>query len=312
MIKAGIILAAMLVLLCILTAAGFYAFVFYYPERLHEDPYAPEKKENYGAYAKEMADAIREMDAQPYEEVTIQSRDGYALYGRLYETCPGRPVEIFFHGYHGTRYWDGYGCFWFCRKYGHNLLMVDERAHGKSGSRTITFGICERYDCLAWAQYVAKRMGKETPIILSGVSMGSATVLMAADLPLPDSVRAIIADCGYTSPEAVIGSIARKQHIPVKTGLFFTRLGGRLFGHFNLRESEAVKSVRNTTIPILFIHGTEDQVVPPEMCDELYEACGSFKRRMSMPGAGHAVNAQKDLESYMQGVADFLKSCEIL
>lgn len=304
-------LSAVPVLLCLAASFGFYRFAFYYPKKDREDPQRLDEKENYKAYADEMKKTIYEMDHLPYEEVTIKSRDGYPLYGRLYDNYPGRPLEIFFHGYHGTRYWDGYGCFRYCQEHRHNILMIDERAHGNSGSNTITFGIKERYDCLAWADYAAGRLGKDTKIVLSGVSMGAATVLMASELPLPSSVKAIIADCGYTSPEAIMKETARKEHIPVEAGFFFAKIGARLFGHFNVKESSAVKAVAKTQIPILFIQGTEDQVVPPTMCDELFEACGSVKKRITVKNSGHAVNAMTDPETYMREVELFLKECGI-
>ncbi len=62
---------------------------------------------------------------------------------------------------------------------GHNVLMIEERAHLESEGHTITFGIKERYDALDWIRYALQRFGEDTRIILVGISMGAATVLMA-------------------------------------------------------------------------------------------------------------------------------------
>ena len=94
----------------------------------------------------------------------------------------GCTAYALFHGYHGTFLWDGLGSFRFCRKNHINLLVVDERSHGKSADQIITFGIRECKDVKCWADYAAKRF-PEKSLILSGVSMGSASVMMASVLP---------------------------------------------------------------------------------------------------------------------------------
>ncbi len=309
-----VVIIALIVLLVIFFAAmwGFYSFAFSYPAAKRQKPYElPEESAIHASDAKTVRKVMDEMRTLPYEEVSIRSREGYTLCGRYYDLYPGRPLEIFFHGYHGTPIWDSYGCFRFCRNHQHNILIIEERSHGTSEVKTVTLGIKERYDCLAWADYAAERVGKDTDIILSGVSMGAAIVMMASELPLPSNVKAIIADCGFTSPAAVMKSLAAGMHLPVNIGYFFSKLGARLFGGFDLEESSAIEAVKKTSIPIMFIHGTKDQVVPFPMCGELFDACASRKKKLVVPDSEHALNAIKDYETYEREVEDFLRELHI-
>lgn len=285
---------------------ALYRFTFSYPPKKRIDPHQIPQDGTYRPVTALMQKAMKDMDELPYEEVSIRSEDGYMLYGRYYRQYPGRPTEIFFHGYHGTAMWDGYGCFQFCRQHKHNILMVEVRSHGRSESHTITFGIQERFDCLCWAKYIAEQIGPDADMILSGVSMGAATVMMASELPLPSNVKAVIADCGYTSPKAILKSFAENTCIPATAGYILLKLGAKLFGGFDLEACSAIEAVQQTAIPIMFIHGDQDQVVPFSMCGELFDACASAKRRLTVAGAGHAVNAMADFEAYDREISAFL------
>ena len=306
------ILTACLVLVFLLffTSYLLYRGVFYYPQKKHVDPYQIPDDMLYAPYKNAMLHLLHEMEQTPYEEVSIRSQDGLSLCGRLYLFRPDAPLMLFFHGYHGTFLWDGLGSFRFCRKNHINLLVVDERSHGKSADQIITFGIRECKDVKCWADYAAKRF-PEKSLILSGVSMGSASVMMASVLSLPSSVKALICDCGYTAPAEIIKETIRSFHLPVSFCYALLHFGARIFGHFNLSESTALSAVKQTKLPILFIHGDHDSIVPPKMCDELYDACASRKKKLIITGSQHAVNAMADFDSYEREIMNFLKESGI-
>lgn len=259
-----------------------------------------------------MLSLIAEMDAVPFEPVTILSFDGTKLFGRYYHVRDGAPLHIQFHGYHGAALRDFCGGNKLVRELGHNSLVIDQRAHGKSGGRVITFGIKERQDCLCWIQYACTRFGTQTPIFLSGVSMGAATVLMASELPLPENVRGIIADCPYSSPEAIIRKVIREMRLPPDLAFPFVRLGARLYGHFSVTAASAVNAVTYAKIPILLIHGEDDRFVPCEMSKEIAAACKSPVRLETFPGAGHGLSYMKDTARYIQTTEEFLARCDVL
>ena len=105
------------------------------------------------------------------------------------------------HGYRAGGLTDFAGLYRFYHEQGYDLLVPFQRSHGPSEGKYICFGVKERYDCRDWAEYAVCRAGKDCNLYLSGISMGCATVLMAAGLPLPSNVRAMIGDCAFTSPK---------------------------------------------------------------------------------------------------------------
>ena len=261
----------------------------------------------YDRVKEEMMGNIRRLSAEPYERVSVRSHDGLTLVGKYYAGEPGAPLVLFFHGYRSTGERDASGAFQLSRQKGWHLLMVDQRAHGESGGRTITFGIRERFDCKTWAEYAARRFGPETPIFLWGISMGASTVLMASNLELPPSVRGIAADCGFESPVGIVKSTLRRRRWPMFPVYQFAALGARLFGGFRLNETSALECVKSSHLPILLIHGEEDRIVPCEMAHALRRACASPVTLLTVPGASHGLSWCMDLAAYQGALIRFME-----
>jgi len=300
------------VLTAVLAVAGIvllwsFRTAFYQPTgKKHPDPrkFFGEERDRF-CYP-ELVALVNELEARPYEAVSIVSHDGLKLTGRFYAAPDSDVVEILFHGWRGCALRDGCGGSHLAKKAGHNLLLVDQRAHGDSEGNVITFGILEKYDCLDWVNYAVERLGPDIKILLSGVSMGAATVLMASALPLPQNVRGILADCGYSSPEAIIRKVCRDMKIPDQLGYPFVRISARLFGHFSLRDGGAVEAVKHTKIPILIIHGKQDGFVPHAMCREIYDACASDEKVLvEIEEASHGLAYFYDRARYESAVLDF-------
>lgn len=301
----GFVLAA---LITVLIARFCYNIVFYNRNDKEDDPYLIPPGEQYQAVEDKMRKMVDDVDHAPYEQVYILSDDQLRLAGRYYHISDNAPVMIQFHGYHGNSIREYSGGWRMANSTAFNSLVVDQRAHGKSGGHTITFGIRERFDCLKWVEYISDRFGPDTPIILSGVSMGAATVLMASELPLPGNVIAIMADCPYSSPGAIIRRICRNVRIPGWLAYPFIVLGALLFGRFRLWESSALEAVQNTNIPILLIHGDEDLFVPHEMSLQLKEACAAPCELLIIPGAGHGLSYLVNSGLYEDTVSAFLRN----
>ncbi len=241
---------------------------------------------------------------EPFEPVDIVSHDGLKLHGRYYHFADGAPVAVIMHGYRSNYCRDGNGGFRIAKEYGLNILMPDQRAHGKSEGKHITFGIKEKYDCALWAEYIEKRFGSQTKVVLVGLSMGAATVMMASDIA-GENVKGIIADCGFNSPKDILTEVSRQMKIPGKLGYFFARLGGRIFGRFDTEEADAIKALSKTKIPVLFIHGDSDNYVPCYMSTLCYESCSSKKDILIVEGATHGMSYYVDTKSYTKRVRDF-------
>lgn len=295
-------------------AAAFVADKTYRVTCLHTDkqkqhdsnPHIEFGGEQYKDINPKLHELISEEENTPFEEIEIKSsHDETLLYGRLFRFTDSPIINIFFHGYRGTAFRDGCGGFEMSRDMGINALLVDQRANGRSGGNTITFGILERYDCLDWANYISKRF-PDSKIVLSGVSLGAATVLNASDLDLPENVKCIIADCGFTSPKEIICKVAKEQGYPIKICYPLLKLSCKLRAGFDLDESSALEAVSNTKIPILIIHGDDDRYVPVEMGERLYDACASKKQFLKVHGAPHAASYMIDKDAYTKTAGDFI------
>ena len=242
------------------------------------------------------------------EIVTIRSHDGLILSGRYYHEQDGAPVDICFHGYRSTWKTDFSGGSNLSYQMGHNLLLIDERSHGKSQGNTITFGLLERLDVVQWVNYITKRFGIDTPIFLYGVSMGGATVLMAPQEQLPSNVKGIIADCPFANALEIISHVGKEKPVPSWLIKPFALLGATLFGGFRLNKTDARKELSKAKIPVLIIHGEADTLVPPEMSD-LVSCSPKYITRHTFPGAEHAVSYLVDTDRYSAIIKEFVENC---
>ena len=291
----------------LLISYGCYRFAFYVPPRkpLAEDVIETPKGPAYEPYREKMENWVREARKMPHADVEITSFDGLKLQGRFFEFAPGAPVEIMFHGYRGSAERDMSGGVHRCFKVRRSALVVEQRCSRSSEGNTITMGINEYRDCLKWVDFTIDYLGKDIKIILTGISMGASTVMLAAGEKLPHNVIGILADCGYTSAKAIMFDVMRKLKLPPKLCYPFVKLGAKLFGHFDLDENAPVEAMKRCTLPVIFFHGEDDDFVPCSMSHENYEACAGRKRLVTVPGAGHGLSYAVQPQRYLQELRDF-------
>lgn len=299
------------VFILIILGISYYAFrlAFLAPPHLDTEHYYTPEGEQYDEVREGIRKSVGRMAVRKYESVTITSFDGSKLFARYYHVAENAPVQILFHGYKSSSLLDCSGGSYFAAQLGHNALVVDQRSHGQSDGTVITFGIKERKDCLCWIQYAIERFGKDVPILLSGLSMGAATVLMATDLNLPPNVKGIIADCPYSSPKEIIMKVAKQIHFPPKLMFPFVWLGAFLFGHFNLLESSAIEAIKTCEIPILILHGDADELVPCEMSRMMQQSGAKDITLETFAGAGHGLSYIILPDKYEKTVLEFTKRC---
>ncbi len=295
-------ITAFVLLIILFTAWVCYRMAFYATEKskLPQQEYPTPEGKVYDPHRERMIRFIRETRNLPCEEVCITSFDGLKLWGKFYEYAPGAPIELMMPGYRGLAERDLCGAPQRCFKLGRSVLLVDQRACGRCGGHVITFGIRERYDCQSWAKYLFDRFGPDIPVILTGISMGAATVMMASELPMPENVVGVIADCGYSSPKEIICKVIAQMKLPPKVFYPFVKLGARLFGAFDLEAASPVEAMGRCNFPVFFAHGEEDDFVPMEMSVACYEACRAPKKLLTVPGAGHGLAYLIEHEKYIQ------------
>ena len=298
----GFFVAAALV-----TAFVCYRMAFYVSDKQKKENAArtlPPGQE-YLPFHDQMAAWQAEVKTFPCEKVSVTSFDGLVLKGNYYERFPGAVVELMFHGYRGTAQRDLAGGVQRCFACGRNALIVDQRASGESQGNVISFGINEHRDCVAWVEFMRRHFGPDVKIILTGTSMGAATVLMAAGQPMPDNVIGVLADCGYTSPKEIICMVIAQMKLPPKLAYPFVRLGARLFGRFDLEQLSSETALKNCRLPVFFVHGEADGFVPCEMSRRMHAAYAGRKALYTVPGAEHGLAFPVAGQGYLDALKDF-------
>ncbi len=248
--------------------------------------------------------------AQEIEHITIKSNDGLTLHANFLpaEEPTGR-VAVCHHGYTSRGMNDCSSIAVFLHKLGFDCLIVDNRAHGDSEGKYIGFGILDRYDCLSWINYINERFEGKKEILLYGVSMGAATAVMASGLEeLPKNVKAVVADCAYTSPYDVFSHILKRDyHLPKFPIMNINDRICRKKAGYGFKDYSTLDAVKSTDCPILFIHGKEDKFVPVWMSEKNYAECRSPKELLLVENAGHAASYYENRELYEKTVSDFVE-----
>lgn len=297
-----LLVCAVLLVLALITSLVCFLMVFYSKKRvpLGEDEYAIPPGEIYEVFREEMIGWTKAVRSLPHEDIEITSHDGLTLRGKYYECEAGAPVEILLHGYKGNAERDLCGAVERAFKVRRNALIVDHRAAGFSDGHVISFGINERRDCLGWIEKVIERFGTDVKIVITGISMGAATVMMAAGEDLPSNVISVLADCGYTSPKEIICKVVKDMKLPAKIFYPFIKLGARIYGGFDLEEASPIEAMKRCSVPIVFVHGDTDDFVPYDMSVRLFNECASEKKiLMTVKGAGHGLAYPVDREGYV-------------
>lgn len=297
----------LIMIVVLLITYGCFLFSFHVRKRktLADDRILLPDGAIYEPYHEDMTRWIREIRQMPHEDVSIVSHDGLKLTGKYYEFAPGAPVELMFHGYRGSAERDLSGGVQRCFRLGRSALVVEQRGSNTSEGNVITFGIKEYRDCLQWIEFVIDRLGPDVKIILTGISMGASTVLMAAGRELPENVIGVLADCGFNSAKDIMYHVMGQMGLPAKLCYPFLKLGAKLFGGFDLDSYSAEEAMKSCKVPVIFFHGEDDDFVPCEMSKINYDACASRKQLVTIPGVGHGLSYPKAPEMYLNALRNF-------
>lgn len=267
------------------------------------------KESKLNKYLDEMKSNLEYIESLPSEWHYIKTIDNITLAGRLFKYPKSKKIVILFHGYRSIAENDFSFYFKWYFENGYTILLVDQRAHGKSQGDYITFGIKERYDCLKWCEYVNSTFEYVDEIILGGMSMGATTVLLASELELPSKVKCIIADCGFTAPKDIIMKVATSKYgIDASIILPLINIMCQIKAGFNIYECNVKDAMERTKIPILFIHGLSDDFVPCRMTRENYEVCRSKKDLLLVECVNHGFSCVQHKDKVYRKIDDFLKS----
>ena len=242
----------------------------------------------------------------PDEDWTLESFDGLKLYAKKFSPAEkNNRWAILVHGY-GR---DGTFAYDYAEEYlkrGWNVLVPDLRAAGKSDGKFITMGALESRDVFEWM----KKISDENPdakIVLHGVSMGAATVLMTAALE-PKNLVAVVEDCGYTSAyEMFAAQLEKIFGLPEYPVMPCADIVCKMKTTVKISDAAPLAVVDKIKVPVLFIHGDEDKLVPFEMMGKLFDKTAAPKEKFVVEGAGHADSKRKNPAAYFDRVFKFLE-----
>lgn len=262
---------------------------------------------DFSGYLKHRDAHRKILESLKFEHLSIQAEDGIKLAGYYYANpLSSKRTAVLVHG-HSSNGFEGYAAVGL--KYidhGYNILLVDNRACGNSEGKWCTFGILERSDTLKWVEYLVQR-DPDCSIVLHGTSLGGACVCMMMDLNLPSQVKAAVSDCAFSNIRKQLEYMIRvTAHIP--PGLILPEVLA-WFHHWtdlSVDSCSPLESVRQSRIPMMFIHGTLDHYVPMENAKVLYEACPARKQLLLIEGAGHAASHYIGKETYELELFQFL------
>lgn len=242
------------------------------------------------------------------ENITITTFDNLCLYGKFVKTENAKGTVIVVHGYHG-HYISDFGIVLNVYKnLGYNILMFRHRAHGESQGKYITFGTKEQRDLLSVIEYHNNTFG-EIPIFISGISMGASTVTYVTNKNLPKNVKGVTADCGFTSPYEIIRKVINeKLHFNATFLTYGIDFWCKLLAKFSMKDCSSEEILKESKVPILFIHGEKDDFVPVEMSIKSYNACTSPKQIVIVENAGHGTSYLFDKEKVENALFEFFKT----
>lgn len=240
--------------------------------------------------------------------IKIKSIDNLELCG--YEIQNDKKSDtwiIAVHGYMGR----GLDMVPFAKKFiemGYNVLIIDQRAHGNSQGKYRGMGYLECKDLKEWIKLIASE-NKNSKIILYGVSMGATTVMMETGEELPANVKVCIEDCGYTSIWDEFKSIYKKSlKLPVFPVLNIASIASKIKAGYYFKQASAIKAVKKSKIPTIFIHGKDDKLVPCKMGERLYNVAKCEKEKLIIEKAGHVESYRVDTERYWNKIKEFINA----
>ncbi len=237
----------------------------------------------------------------------VKGYNGTAIYCKVYlQKEYADKWVLVVHGYGGNGDIMDYAS----KKYydkGYNVVIPDLRGHGKSQGKYIGMGKLDKEDISEIIKLIIKG-NPNAVIILHGVSMGGAAVIMAAAENRYGNIKAVISDCSFDRADNIISyQISHNFHIMPYPIVKLLDIICRHRAGYSLRESSPVGQVSKINVPVLFIHGEKDRLVPFKTVHKLYKRAKCKKDLFICHNAGHGVSAFVDRINYWNKIFSFLE-----
>lgn len=305
-ILVGILLFAVLLIVCSVFVSEYLFKIIIYRQKKSSSQKDIDAVASWYRHYPIAKEGRRWLEGMPYINVYIKSFDGLRLYGALLENYSDK-IVICVHGFTGSGKKDFASLAQAYYKNGYNVLLVDNRAHGQSEGKYVGFGVLDRFDLRNWVKYVINRFGSNVQVFLHGISMGAATVLMASSI-MPKNVRGIIADCGFTSVYEIFEYVLKRDyHLPKFPIIYLTNIMSKIRAGYGYKDVNTTAEIARSDIPILFIHGENDEFVPLWMTMKNYSHCKAYKELFIVRESEHAESHYIDKKGYEKRILTFIE-----
>lgn len=305
-ILVGILLFAVLLIVCSVFVSEYLFKIIIYRQKKSSSQKDIDAVASWYRHYPIAKEGRRWLEGMPYINVYIKSFDGLRLYGALLENYSDK-IVICVHGFTGSGKKDFASLAQAYYKNGYNVLLVDNRAHGQSEGKYVGFGVLDRFDLRNWVKYVINRFGSNVQVFLHGISMGAATVLMASSI-MPKNVRGIIADCGFTSVYEIFEYVLKRDyHLPKFPIIYLTNIMSKIRAGYGYKDVNTTAEIARSDIPILFIHGENDEFVPLWMTMKNYSHCKAYKELFIVKESEHAESHYIDKKGYERRILTFIE-----
>ncbi|MBR1811307.1 MAG: alpha/beta hydrolase [Clostridia bacterium] len=256
--------------------------------RLNTITLEPAEKEYFKAHPEEITDHRQWYEITPHDDLTLVSSHGENLFADYIPAeNPTHRYAVIAHGWTSIPKNMATPIRHFSER-GFNILAPHMRAHGKSQEKVVGMSWPDRFDIIDWITYIVDK-DPDAKILLVGVSMGSATVMNVSGEQLPDNVKCIIADCGFTSIWDIFANTLKdRAHLPTRPLMDMMRLVTKAQAGYDIKTAAPLDQVKKSVTPTLFVHGEQDTFIPAAMMYKLYDAAACEKDLLLIPDADHA------------------------
>jgi pimeloyl-ACP methyl ester carboxylesterase len=187
---------------------------------------------------------------------------------------------------------------------GYNILAPDARGCGFSEGRYTGLGWNEHYDLISWINFLLN-YDPNAQIAVMGLDAGGNAVMNCVGDYVPSGVKCMIEDGGFSDMKEIILYTIRK-HRKMNGKLFIPSVDFyvKQFLHFSMNDVSTKHQLENASVPMLFMHGTEDEVVPTSMMFDNYYAYAYEKELFTAEGAGFRETSKA--EGYFETLFTFI------
>ncbi len=247
---------------------------------------------------------------QPLELHEITSFDNLLLKGYLLKSKKrSNKVAIVVHGHECISGTLGNISHFYYETMGYNVFAPDLRGHGVSEGECYGMSVLDSEDIVSWMKYIVSKFGEQVEIVLHGNSMGAASCMIASAKPdAPINLKCLVEDCGFSDGNELFEPMIEKTYPKIPKSLILSSISSvmKFRGKYTLSDSSAIQSMKISNVPTLFIHGSDDALVPVSMVHDLYEAKIGEKQKLVVEGAVHGTAYYKDTKLYTDTVKQFI------